>query len=127
MNALIRLKHLTCIYAGPDSEGVIQRILAWDAFAVLGNNDRKVLDAYEAYERDGIRNTIIDSVPLSASSLQFLRGLPAYIRFPEHNLIVVHAGVPPGRTPEVWLCAALNFILFYFKSLGFRRKRLITC
>ena len=68
-----------CVYAGPSSEGVIQRLIAVGALGVLGNNDAAVLSYIDGAvdELDGPVNDDVVNVAasLSQSSLQYLRSL----------------------------------------------------
>lgn len=89
--------------------------MEWKAIIVRGNNDQKLLDAYSKLGTgqavDARSASTVASAPLSPASIEFLRNAPDFIRIPSYNLIIVHAGVPPARNPEVlfWLFTACVF------------------
>jgi len=69
--------------------------------AVLGNHERKHLDYRDVDEQGGTPNVVADShvrtrKQLRAEHYEYMRRMPLYIRLPEHNAVVVHAGVFPG-------------------------------
>lgn len=100
---------------GPDSVGVVRRARELGARGVLGNHDFQVLYC-------GIKAGLLNEESLSfdangeglgvdpdltpehmeiAQNMRpddwsFLTSLPLYLRIPQHNVIVVHAGLMPG-------------------------------
>jgi diadenosine tetraphosphatase ApaH/serine/threonine PP2A family protein phosphatase len=68
--------------------------------AILGNHEEKHLQqrkrAIDKLKPDHARTRLA----LEASHFEYLAGLPNYLRLPEHEAVVVHAGVLPGRTIE---------------------------
>jgi len=80
---------------GPKSRGVLERAVAEDALVVLGNHE----DALQAGKRtdtlDAIRRDLGDALP---GWLDWIRALPTFIR--REGLILVHAGIAPGKRPE---------------------------
>ena len=71
---------------GPDAFGVWELIQRYEAEAVLGNHDAKVLKRWpELAERLG----------LPGQAREWLKGLPLWLKEP--GRIVVHAGVHPKR------------------------------
>lgn len=73
--------------------------------AVMGNHEEKHLH-YRSLELAGrapnvqVPSHIATRKQLRDEHYAYLAGLPLYIRLPEHNAVVVHAGVYPGRTIE---------------------------
>lgn len=86
---------------GPDSAGVIDLCLDIGARSVLGNHDAAILRYLKA-KADGDPNPYLkpSHQPVVASlterHLAYLRSLPLWIELPEHNALVVHAGLVPG-------------------------------
>ena len=72
---------------GPDPRGVWERIEAWQARAVLGNHDARVL---QRWDRWGER--------LPEACRRWLEGLPLFLEVA--GVLVVHAGVHPLEGPE---------------------------
>ncbi len=88
---------------GPDSAAVVERAIERGALAVRGNHDEHVLRWYRAPgdERDAraakmkrAHLSVVES--LEARHWQYLAALPTWLRFDEHTLLVVHAGLMPG-------------------------------
>lgn len=95
---------------GPDSRGVIERMMAYGAEGVRGNHDEKVLAWWRVWRRKG-RKSADRAVPLSArhravveslapQHFEVLDALPLRLALPAHGVVVVHAGVDPSRRPE---------------------------
>lgn len=95
---------------GPDSRGVLERLLDYQAVSVRGNHDDKLLNWWRVARRDGEREAH-QQVRLSerhrevASSLkrrhfEAIEAMPLLLRLPEHGALVVHAGLDPARRPE---------------------------
>jgi hypothetical protein len=95
---------------GPDSAGVVELARSCGAWAVRGNHDEKVLSwwrhAQEHGKRSADRKVKLSerhrgvAQALTERQFGFLAGLPLLISLPEHELLVVHAGVDPSRAPS---------------------------
>jgi hypothetical protein len=95
---------------GPDSRGAVDRARALGARAVRGNHDEKVLSWWRARKRHGEEGAhklvplsdrhraVVDT--LDEDHFAWLDALPLHLPLPEHDLVVVHAGVDPQSTPE---------------------------
>lgn len=90
---------------GPDSRAVVRAVQELGAYAVRGNHDQRVLDYYAAQQRG---EALPEMKPqhaqvmstLDASDFAFLESLPFWLRVPAYNVLVVHAGVVPGKPME---------------------------
>jgi len=96
---------------GPDSPGVIRYLISQNAECVQGNHDTKLLRYAKHVERakhnKNYRNPMLKSeereaivAAMTDKELNWLSNLPYYIRLPEFNAVVVHAGVLSGRPIE---------------------------
>ncbi|HEX6242631.1 MAG TPA: metallophosphoesterase [Polyangiales bacterium] len=86
---------------GPDSQGVVACAREHGALGVRGNHDEAVLRYLRALARhDPPPRTKNGHIAVARSLLdedvRFLEGLPLWLRFPELDTLVVHAGVVPG-------------------------------
>lgn len=84
---------------GPDSAGVLRRVMALGdaAVCVLGNHDLTLLAVAEGYVRPGRRDTF-DSVlraPDRDAMLAWLRACPLVHHDPDPGWTLVHAGLNP--------------------------------
>jgi hypothetical protein len=86
---------------GPDTRGVLRLFRELGAKGVLGNHEARLLDvrrarrAGEPTPRMGpTHEELLASLPDSEWTL--LEALPLYLEVPEHDAVVVHAGVAPG-------------------------------
>ncbi len=73
--------------------------------AVLGNHEEKHLYYRALEERDlnpkvNIESHIRTRKQLRAEHYDYMKTMPTYIRLPEHNAVVVHAGMYPGVALE---------------------------
>jgi hypothetical protein len=89
---------------GPDSEGVVALARELGALCVLGNHDDAVL-RYRRAQRTGEAPRLKPGHLAVAQSLEeddwrWLEEVPLFLRFPELNVEVVHAGVVPGKRLE---------------------------
>lgn len=90
---------------GPASRAVVALARELGALAVLGNHDEAVL-RYRRAQRENLpppklkRDHRAVAESLEEADWQWLEALPLYLRFPEHNVAVVHAGVVPGTPLE---------------------------
>jgi hypothetical protein len=94
---------------GPDSAGVVELARSCGALAVRGNHDEKVLSWWR-HARDHGKRSADRKVKLSERhravvealterQFTYLAALPLMIALPEHEMLVVHAGVDPSKTP----------------------------
>lgn len=84
---------------GPNSAGVIERIWDIGGNITIGNHEDKHLNVKDGkygptprlakHHHETIRQ-------LKDKHYDYLRTLPLFIRIPEHNVVVVHAGVLPN-------------------------------
>lgn len=85
---------------GPDSVGVIQRAIELGAESVRGNHEERVLSYLSGKRRhDGSEHANI-ARRLGEKEREYLENTPLYLRFPEENLLVVHAGIDPALPLE---------------------------
>jgi len=77
---------------GPDSKGVVERVMSLGGLSVRGNHDDLALAAAAAGDR---RSPDFVS-GLTEKHLQWLASLPFTIRFPQYGVTVAHAGLVPG-------------------------------
>lgn len=90
---------------GPDSQGVVACAREYGALGVRGNHDEAVLRYLRALRADLEPPKTKSGHRLVASQLhpedeQYLEALPTWLRLPELNTLVVHAGLVPGIAPE---------------------------
>lgn len=86
---------------GPDSRGVLAIVRDIGARAVCGNHDDRVLRWRAAQVAGKASPQMSPSHAEVARSLddkdwEHLAALPLHLRLPEHNILVVHAGLMPG-------------------------------
>jgi hypothetical protein len=82
---------------GPDSRGVVQLLRERGAWAVKGNHDAHVLVARTGKASATIKpehQQVLDT--LTEADWKWLSALPLFVEVPEHEAIVVHAGLVPG-------------------------------
>jgi predicted phosphodiesterase len=89
---------------GPDSQGVLALVRELRASSVLGNHDDALL-RYRRAQVTGQEAKLKPGHVAVARSLHdedwlLLESLPLYLRVPEHNVAVVHAGVVPNKPLE---------------------------
>lgn len=99
---------------GPDSLGVLELARRMRASVVRGNHENIVLEYADGVGRMVPHSdkqggqALIPKFPehaalareLPAWALEYMRAMPLWLRLPEHNVLVVHAGLPPGTRPE---------------------------
>jgi hypothetical protein len=95
---------------GPDSAGCVDLALRVEArqgkpACILGNHEEKHLFYDDIQLRKGhvrvdIETHVETRLQLKRHHFDYFRRMPLYIRLPEHNAVVVHAGVFPGRPIE---------------------------
>ena len=87
---------------GPDSAGVVAFARELKALCVRGNHDEAVLRIRRARKGNGDlsrakRTHLRVADTLCEVDWRWLEGLPLFLRLPEFNSIVVHAGMVPGK------------------------------
>ncbi|MDB4971724.1 MAG: Bis(5-nucleosyl)-tetraphosphatase [Myxococcaceae bacterium] len=90
---------------GPDSAGVVARVRELGAQCVRGNHDEAVLRVRRAQQQgtelSRVKKTHLNvAAKLQEADWLWLEQLPLFLRFPELDCIVVHAGVVPGKPLE---------------------------
>ncbi|MEZ4288079.1 MAG: metallophosphoesterase [Polyangiales bacterium] len=86
---------------GPKNRTAVRRLRECDALAVRGNHDEHCLRWWRA-KRDGQPLPILRPAheavvrELEPEDWAWLDALPLYLELPQHNAIVVHAGLVPG-------------------------------
>jgi hypothetical protein len=86
---------------GPQSRRVLALVRALGAQAVRGNHDEHVLRFHRAREAGEPEPALkpghlLLARELDADDWALLAGLPLWLRLPEHEALVVHAGLVPG-------------------------------
>ena len=84
---------------GPDSAGVVRRAREQGLQAVRGNHDEHVLRWHQGHQKPGKKlkpehQHVLDT--LTQEDWNYLNAMPLYWRFPELNVLAVHAGLVPG-------------------------------
>lgn len=86
---------------GPDSAGVIDLCLRLGAESVLGNHDAAILRHFRATaagepgpELKPSHKPVVEA--LRPRHVAYLEALPLWIEVPEHDTLIVHAGLVPG-------------------------------
>jgi hypothetical protein len=84
---------------GPDSAGVVRRAREHGFLAVRGNHDEHVLRWHFGRSPHGKKlkpehQQVLDT--LVPEDWPWLESRPLYLRFPELNVLAVHAGLVPG-------------------------------
>src|SRR5262245_14442141 len=103
---------------GPKSADVVDRVIELGARAVLGNHERKLIEARKARANgsDGPKlgkthERLLEE--LDDHHWSFIEALPLSIDLPEHEIRVVHAGVIPGKpidAHDAWTLTHLRTI-----------------
>ncbi|KAH6974004.1 Metallo-dependent phosphatase-like protein [Ilyonectria destructans] len=124
---------------GPDSAGVVKRLMDLNASAVRGNHEDRVLLAWAAYNTLEVVATDLATkdaeVPrgesgdlktarsLSSEQLDWLKNLPVILTVDPLNLYIVHAGLVPGIELEQQVpWAVMNMRTLTYPTEDFRRK-----
>ncbi|KNB06233.1 hypothetical protein FOXG_07010 [Fusarium oxysporum f. sp. lycopersici 4287] len=124
---------------GPDSAGVVKRLMDLNASAVRGNHEDRVLLAWVAYNTmEGVATDLAvndaEAPPgesgdlktartLSPEQLDWLKSLPVILTVDPLNLYIVHAGLVPGielEQQDPW--AVMNMRTLTHLTDNFRRK-----
>lgn len=95
---------------GPHSAGCVDLAMRIEArqgkpACILGNHEEKHLFYDDIEKRKGRVNVDIPTHVETRQQLKrhhydYFRAMPKFVRFPEYNLVAVHAGVFPGRPIE---------------------------
>jgi hypothetical protein len=91
------------INRGPDSRGVLELARERAALVVVGNHEDALLSGKPSSTLDRVRAQL--GAELDAW-LAWIRALPTYLTWPD--LILVHAGIAPGKRPEACTRAELT-------------------
>lgn len=86
---------------GPKSRAVYERFRELNAMAILGNHELRLLQqAADRRERNGAYKDLKKEFgsKLFRTFIDDIRTWPSYIE--EKDLLVVHAGIIPGRSPQ---------------------------
>jgi hypothetical protein len=93
------------INRGPKSKAVLERVVAEDALVVVGNHEDGLLKGKESDTLARVRAELGDELE---RWLAWMAALPTYLS--DEALIVVHAGIAPGKRPETCTRAELTRI-----------------
>lgn len=112
---------------GPDSPGVVRLAIALGAECVAGNHEDKLVRRYKHILRRKMdpkykipmkenpeQEQIIND--LTPGELHWLKFLPTYIRLPDFNAVVIHAGMAPGVALEHQARESLTMMRFIDKE-----------
>lgn len=94
---------------GPDSRGVLRVARETGALVVRGNHDAKLL----SWRRDGAKlgkAHLAVARELDDEDWAVLEATPLYLSLPEHQALVVHAGLVPGVPIEAQEPETLLFV-----------------
>ncbi|MGZ3441679.1 MAG: metallophosphoesterase [Polyangia bacterium] len=95
------------INRGPDSRSVLRVAKDNDAHVVLGNHEDVLLSGATGETMSRVRAQLGDELD---TWIAWIRTWPTYMRFEALSLIVVHAGIAPGKRPETSSRAELTRI-----------------
>jgi hypothetical protein len=89
---------------GPDSRGVLRLVRELGARSVVGNHElelrryRAATGGGHGVKRPGRSHRELAD-ELSREDWELIGSLPPFLELPEHGVVVVHAGLVPGRAP----------------------------
>ena len=95
------------INRGPDSAGVLAVARRHDACVVVGNHEDALLSGFAGETMGRVRAQL--GAELDAT-IAWIRTWPTFLRFDALSLIIVHAGIAPGKRPESCTRAELTRI-----------------
>jgi Calcineurin-like phosphoesterase len=95
------------INRGPDSKGVLDLARRHDALVVVGNHEDALLSGFAGETMARVRAQLGDTLD---ATVAWIRTWPTFLRFEALALIVVHAGIAPGKRPEECTRAELTRI-----------------
>jgi protein phosphatase len=93
------------INRGPKSKAVLERVVTEDALVVVGNHEDGLLKGKDTDTLARVRDELGADLP---RWLEWMAALPTYLC--DEALIVVHAGIAPGKRPEACTRAELTRI-----------------
>ena len=85
---------------GPKSEDVLEYLInAKDTYCVRGNHEQKVLKEYFSYSEkpDSVSESRLWVKNLKPRYIDFMKNLPYSVSIPFLSLLIVHAGLVPGK------------------------------
>jgi bis(5'-nucleosyl)-tetraphosphatase (symmetrical) len=87
------------INRGPDSRGVLELARARQALVVVGNHEDALLDEYHGETIDRVRQQLGGELE---RWIAWIRDWPTFLRLDDGKagLVLVHAGIAPGKRPE---------------------------
>lgn len=87
------------INRGPDSRGVLERARAEDALVVVGNHEDALLSGFAGETMGRVRAQLGGELD---AWMAWMRALPTFLRLDDGGagVILVHAGIAPGKRPE---------------------------
>jgi diadenosine tetraphosphatase ApaH/serine/threonine PP2A family protein phosphatase len=97
------------INRGPDSRGVLEVAKKHDARVVVGNHEDALLSGFTGETMKRVRDQLGADLD---GWLAWIRALPTFLRIDDgrDGLILVHAGIAPGKQPEECTRAELTRI-----------------
>jgi bis(5'-nucleosyl)-tetraphosphatase (symmetrical) len=97
------------INRGPDSKGVLELARRHDARVVVGNHEDALISGLEGETIDRVRAQLGAELP---SWVEWIKSWPTFQRLDDgkSGLILVHAGIAPGKRPEECTRAELTRI-----------------
>jgi hypothetical protein len=109
---------------GPEPHGTVALLRALGARGVRGNHEDRLLAYLDGLLGGGDAYSPMLSRPaaeVTADDVAYLRALPLWLEVPEHELLIVHAGLVPGvplheQRPED---------LMYLRTLGQRQRKVL--
>lgn len=82
---------------GPDSVAVVKRAREMDLECVMGNHEHKFMKWFRSF---GSQNAVYDRrahyTQFSDADINYIARMDQYIVLPQHNIVVVHAGLRGG-------------------------------
>ena len=95
------------INRGPRSREVLELARAEDALVVVGNHEDALVSGFAGETMSRVRAQLGDTLD---ATIEWIRTWPTFLRFEALSLIVVHAGIAPGKRPEECTRAELTRI-----------------
>lgn len=109
---------------GPDSCKVLDLARKHDAIALLGNHERRLLEAYHRDDRSSLQRPTdrLTYDQLRRKDWRFLEAMPLTHEEPEINTVFVHGGFLPGKS---WRKQSASIVteVQVIDADGFPRKR----
>lgn len=124
---------------GPNSSGVVTRLMQLKASAVRGNHEDRVLltrdtlsaqsgitadlDSTKMQDRKGQTEDVLTAASLSEEQLDWLAGLPLILKADPLPILIVHAGLVPGiplEKQDPW--AVMNMRTLKYPREELRKK-----